>query len=258
MTAGTFPFGQPIRRVEQVDRSPKRVFVLGVYASAVHVLWRDRNGRVLVQALGGGASEPCIFWRGENAGAIVSGIDLPDGVGSLEPAAGRFNGPSGRSIDDQFLRPLGLTRDDAWLCDLVPHSCMNPGQRAALSKYRRVDGRFSLPPVNWPSVPAEWTNNERVEAITAELRESKAEIVIALGDLPLKWFATRLGSKRRLVSYGNDPQTYGRLHSIELGERTLMLLPLVHPRHAARMPRHAPSWANVNEIWMCDTAPRLL
>ena len=40
----TFPFGQPVRRVEQQDRAPKRVFVLGVYASAVHARWIDVDG----------------------------------------------------------------------------------------------------------------------------------------------------------------------------------------------------------------------
>jgi hypothetical protein len=29
---GTFPFGQPIKKVVQKDRTQKRIFVLGVYA----------------------------------------------------------------------------------------------------------------------------------------------------------------------------------------------------------------------------------
>lgn len=33
---GTFPFGLPVTKVVEMDRTPKRVFVLGVYASAVH------------------------------------------------------------------------------------------------------------------------------------------------------------------------------------------------------------------------------
>jgi hypothetical protein len=41
MHIGTSPFGQPVRKVEQIDRSAKRVFVLGVYASAVHAKWLD-------------------------------------------------------------------------------------------------------------------------------------------------------------------------------------------------------------------------
>lgn len=31
-----FPFGSQLKKVEQADKSPKKVFVLGVYASAVH------------------------------------------------------------------------------------------------------------------------------------------------------------------------------------------------------------------------------
>jgi hypothetical protein len=33
---GIFPFGQPVLEIVQADRTPKCVFVLGVYASAVH------------------------------------------------------------------------------------------------------------------------------------------------------------------------------------------------------------------------------
>lgn len=36
---GTFPFGNPIRKVEQKDRTPKKVFVLGTYSNAVNVRW---------------------------------------------------------------------------------------------------------------------------------------------------------------------------------------------------------------------------
>jgi len=48
---GTFPFGQPIRKVEQRVRSKKRVFVLGVYASAVHARWIGPDGKQLISAV---------------------------------------------------------------------------------------------------------------------------------------------------------------------------------------------------------------
>jgi len=32
---GSFPFGEPLRPVVQVDRGPKRIFVLGVYGNRV-------------------------------------------------------------------------------------------------------------------------------------------------------------------------------------------------------------------------------
>jgi hypothetical protein len=38
-----FASGQPILDVVQTDRSPKRVFVLGVYASAVHARWVENH-----------------------------------------------------------------------------------------------------------------------------------------------------------------------------------------------------------------------
>ncbi len=46
-----FPFGQPVKDVVQKDRSPKKVFVLGVYASAVHAKWLDAKDKLLVRAI---------------------------------------------------------------------------------------------------------------------------------------------------------------------------------------------------------------
>ena len=57
---GSFPSGQPIRKVTQTDRLPKRVFVLGVYASAVHARWIGQDGKTRIAALAV-ASEPEIF-----------------------------------------------------------------------------------------------------------------------------------------------------------------------------------------------------
>lgn len=255
MTVGTFPFGQPIQRVAQADRSPKRVFVLGVYASAVHARWCDARGKQMVKALGV-ASEPCIFWRGEDVEEILSAIDVPAEVGRLEPADGNLNGPSGRSLDEGFLEPLGLTREDAWLCDLVPYSCMNKGQAAAISRcYTPLVERFALPPVDWPVVPDKLTDAARREEIATELRESAAEVVITLGDQPLAWFGTAFGSERSLGAYGRDPQTYGVLHDVEIEGRILKLLPLVHPRQAAGLGAHSRLWRPLHETWVRQMAP---
>ncbi len=61
---GTFPFGQPIQKVCQTDRTQKKVFVLGVYASAVHARWICPDKKTLIRALAVD-SEPEIFWTGE-------------------------------------------------------------------------------------------------------------------------------------------------------------------------------------------------
>lgn len=57
-----FPFGERLHRLVQEDRTPKKVFVLGVYASAVHARWM-KDGKVECPALAV-ASEPRIFWDG--------------------------------------------------------------------------------------------------------------------------------------------------------------------------------------------------
>lgn len=147
---GTFPFGAPLHELTQVDRRPKRVFVLGVYASAVHATWFGEDGRVKVRALAV-ASEPEIFWTGARAAELVAGLDVPRGAGRLAAADSQLYGPSGRSLDDDYLAPLGVDRSSAWLCDLVPHACLNPNQKAAIARaYEPETARLGLPAVNLP------------------------------------------------------------------------------------------------------------
>ena len=254
MAVGVFPFGRSVERVIQADRRPKRVFVLGVYASAVHARWIDEKGATLVRALGV-ASEPCIFWAGQGAQDIVATIDVPPGAGRLVRAAASLNGPSGRSIDDHFLAPLGLTREHAWLCDLVPHSCMNRGQAAAIDQhYKPRIEEFGLPCVNWPRPPGTLADAARRDEIAAELRASQAEIVITLGDQPLRWFAM-VGCKGALRAFGRDPQSYGRLRDTVIDGRKAQLLPLVHPRQAAGLGGHSARWKALHAAWMRDRAP---
>ena len=121
----TFPFGMPITPVRQADTSPKRIFVLGVYASAVHARWVTDDDKTIISALAV-ASEPEIFWRGNDAGAIIGQIPVPPGAGRLVSAGATLNGPSGVALDSMFLEPLGITRQDAWLSDLLPESRCNP------------------------------------------------------------------------------------------------------------------------------------
>ena len=257
---GVFPFGQKIRRVVQADRSPKRVFILGVYASAVHARWINPEGKQVVKALGV-ASEPYIFWQGKRAEAeeVISEIEVPVEAGCLVPASKALNGPSGRSLDDDFLAPLGLSRNEAWLCDIVPRSCMNQGQAQAIrERYEPEAKRLGLPSVAWSPVPTVLADDARRREITEELRESRAEVIVTLGDLPLKWFGAAFGTCPSLGDYSKDSKPYGILHDIEIGRRSMKLLPLVHPRQAAGLGFHSPEWAKRHRTWVRERAPRLL
>lgn len=106
VSGAVFPFGQRLRRVEQSDRNPKRVFVLGVYSSAVHARWITDAGRVIVNALAV-ANEPYIFWGGDAVDQVLSMIHVPPAVGRLVSPPPGLNGPSGVALDKLFLSPLG-------------------------------------------------------------------------------------------------------------------------------------------------------
>ena len=124
----TFPFGQKLRPLVQEDKTPKKVFVLGVYASAVHARWK-KDGQIICQALAV-ASEPRIFWDGniDEASDIINSVAIPKELGILEPAGKHLNGPSAKVLDENILAPLGFSRNDAWLCDCLPETRLNPGQ----------------------------------------------------------------------------------------------------------------------------------
>uniref|UniRef100_Q3ARI2 Uracil-DNA glycosylase-like domain-containing protein n=1 Tax=Chlorobium chlorochromatii (strain CaD3) TaxID=340177 RepID=Q3ARI2_CHLCH len=260
-TIGTFPFGQPIKKVCQIDQSPKKIFVLGVYASAVHATWIDNNEKVLIRALAVD-SEPEIFWRGANVKEIIEQIQMPEGAGKLIPAAKNLNGPSGKALDDCFLKPLGFEdRSEIWLCDLVPHSCQNKQQEAALEReYRTRMISLSLPEYDYSEVPLKLSNEVRQQEILDELHIASPSVIITLGDEPLKWFTYKLDSstKSQLKDYGISEDTYGQLHDISIDGKRMKHLPLVHPRQAGRLGSHSNMWASCHERWMQYVAPSLL
>lgn len=256
---GVFPFGEPVLPVEQADRSPKQVFVLGVYASAVHACWIGNDERVAVQALAV-RSEPYIFWRGEDVESLIADIDVPEEAGWLVPAAHHHNGPSGQALDDQILGPLGFSREESWLCDLVPYYLANDNQLDAIEKkYKPIARDHSLPTVTVPPRTRIHISEARQEQILSELTESNADILILLGDEPIRWFLSAHSSKwRKLADFGTSPDSYGLVHGITISGRNLQVLPVAHPRQIAKLGRHSPRWHKLHESWQNETAPYLL
>jgi uracil-DNA glycosylase len=259
MPKGVFPFGQKVRAVRQEDRSPKEVFVLGVYASAVHARWTDRHGKQRVPALAV-ASEPYIFWTGEGATDLIARVRIPAALGTLSPAAEMHNGPSGRSLDERFLRPLGLTRNDVWLCDLYPFSMLNDRQLNAIRrKYTPLASRHKLPKPSLEKAPSESPGHRRVQEIAAEITESRARTLLLLGDLPIAWFLHALSpGRRRLSQFGKSPSEYGRLHRVDITGTSINVLPLVHPRQASSLGASSPSWRTIHDNWVDSVARTLL
>ena len=239
-----FPFGEVVRPLVQQDRSPKKVFVLGVYASAVHARWKKDN-KIVCQALAV-ASEPRIFWDGnpDEAAEIIRGIHIPEQMGTLEPAGAHLNGPSAKVLDNQILAPLGFTRKDAWLCDLLPETRLNPNQFKIIQREYEPKARlFRLNEVTIPVRPTNFCDKARSEEIISELEESQAKTLILLGDIPIQQFLNRVAVVNYksiqeyvdLYGYGNPSQTI-------INGKAYNILPLVHPRQIGALGAHSEKW----------------
>jgi hypothetical protein len=185
---------------------------------------------------------------------------VPAAAGHLKPADPKFNGPSGRSLDDDFLGPLGVTRREAWLCDLVPHTCLNPGQLAAIQReYEPRRKACGLPSVHLPDVPRSFANDERHAEVLVEIEEANAEVIVLLGDQPIRRFVAHYDKRRRrLLDYGPDENSYGRLHPVMIHGRSYQLLPLAHPRQVRGLGTHSGDWRRRHQAWKRNVAPGLL
>ncbi|MBR2047071.1 MAG: hypothetical protein IKC09_06615 [Oscillospiraceae bacterium] len=246
-----FPFGQKLHPLVQEDQSPKKVFVLGVYASAVHARWKQ-DGRILCQALAV-ASEPRIFWDGneEEARKIIAGIKIPRELGDLEPAGKNLNGPSAKALEQQILAPLGFTRPDAWLCDLLPEARLNSSQvKAIQSRYDPIREEYGLNPVTVPNRPSRFCDETRAAEITEELLRSQAGLLVLLGDIPIREYLNRAARVpyRTLQEYTNL-YGYGNASPVEIGGRTLQVLPLAHPRQIGGLGTHSQHWHETHRRW---------
>ena len=246
-----YPFGQKVKPLVQQDRTPKKVFVLGVYASAVHARWK-KDGKTVCTALAV-ASEPRIFWDGniEEAKEIISKISIPEEVGTLEPAGSHLNGPSAKVLDEHILGTLGYTRKDAWLCDLLPETRLNSGQVKVIEeKYNPLIEKYGLNEVTIPNRPTEFCNKERCQEILSELQESQASLLILLGDIPIAQFLNEVADVpyKSLQEYV-DLYGYGSSTDVTIDNRKIKVLPLAHPRQIGALGAHSEKWNRLHQEW---------
>lgn len=246
-----FPFGEKLHRLVQEDRRPKQVFVLGVYASAVHARWMQ-DGKVVCPALAV-ASEPRIFWDGneDEAREIIGRIKIPAELGTLSPAGKNLNGPSAKVLDEQILAPLGFGREDAWLCDLLPESRINSGQKKAIERcYNEYIGKYGLNPVTIPERKSKFCDARRAAEILEELKESDARLLVLLGDIPIKQFMKRVADipYSSLLEYVNL-YGYGNPTDMNIQGKTIKVLPLAHPRQIGALGTHSEKWFQMHQEW---------
>lgn len=251
-----YPFGEKVKPLVQQDRTKKKVFVLGVYASAVHARWIN-NGGIVCQALDV-ASEPRIFWDGneDEARAIIGKIKIPKELGTLEPAGRNLNGPSAKVLDDHIIAPLGFTRNDAWLCDCLPETRLNPSQVKVINeRYNPLKEKYGLNDVTIPKRPTSFCDENRANEMTEELIQSSAELLVLLGDIPIAQYLNRVADipYKSLQEYV-DLFGYGNPSDIRINDKFIKVLPLAHPRQIGALGAHSEKWNTAHMKWVKASA----
>lgn len=251
---GTFPFGENVRRIEQTDRTHKKYFIIGSYASAVHATWRSADDKVVSKALPV-ANEPEIMWTGRpsESGEIIRHLHIPPEAGRLSQAGKWVNGGIGRLLNLEILTPLNLSRNDVWLTLLIPYAVANKGQRKAIHRYSRIAADLNLPGSNIkPSnIKSSLVDENRINELIGELEESKADVIITLGDLPLYHFIRLFEPEiRNLSSF----EKYGQFQIIKINNRFYQLLPLYHPKAGENVGSYTQKWKYVHNDWINNTS----
>ena len=248
MTAGTFPFGAPVR--ELALGMPLRAvstFVLGAYPSAVHVEWTPPRGLGRRVAALPVDNEPYPFWDGSGMDHFVERWRhefFRSEWGAVHPA--RLNGSSGRALYERWLAPLGVPLDDYFVTDCLPTSMMSTGVANVVKGgvYADLIVELGLPQVSMAAHPSEndivKSATQHVDRISAQLAASGARRVVTLGNAAARVMQSVGGPGTGGVLRA---ETYLQTRRVRLQDREIEWHALVHP--AVRAP-----WIERHDEWI--------
>ncbi|MFH2104183.1 MAG: uracil-DNA glycosylase family protein [Chloroflexota bacterium] len=142
---------------------------------------------------------------------------------------------SGRSLETNFLQPLGLKRSEVWVTNLFkcryPRDVTHNKQR----QEHRVQGEVVAACKRW---------------LGEEIRLARPKVVVSLSD---RQVFRRLRTAYALATPARFARAVGRPHPVEFGSIPVILFPMVHPDVArppgegdARKPGPREKWASVH------------
>ena len=110
--------------------------------------------------------------------------------------------------------------------------------------------QYGLNPVTIPNRPTIFCDSKRCEKILAELKESQAELLVLLGDIPINQFLGRVAhlDYSSLQEYVNL-YGYGIKSEVIINGQAINVLPLAHPRQIGALGSHSEKWNLAHIDW---------
>jgi hypothetical protein len=244
-----YPFGRPVTPRAPSASTPKPLFVLGAYPSAVHVEWHAPAPYSRVQAIAVD-DEPSPFWDGADQVVVVeqwkAAIGFEKGWGAASANA-RFNGPCGQKLANNLFGPLHVPVTDAWITDcLDTYRGSEGGSRRIMDTYNPWACSAGLPAASIAPHPSEGAIvrealAEHRRRLLDELATARPELIVTLGNAALRIM-------RELVEPTDAPRTlaiesYGRECRARVRGQLVRWLPLAHPATPARYVAAHSEWA---------------
>jgi uracil-DNA glycosylase len=198
-------------------------------------------------------NEPEIFWDGQNEESFVDAwkraVNFSRGWGDIAPV-GRFNGSSGKWVNDNVFSPLKKSRQDTWLTDcLDTYRCSKGLAKRLEDTYKPLAERFGWtssvisPHPDEDAIVAEALDTHR-DRLISELAAAMPETVVTLGNAALRVFrALALNASEELPIDLSKLTKYGNRFKVRLGEnRYAEWLPLAHPASPPKYQRAHKGW----------------
>ena len=110
--------------------------------------------------------------------------------------------------------------------------------------------QYGLNKVTIPERPSAFCDAQRCKEILVELKESQAELLVLLGDIPIAQFLNEVTDVpyKSLQEYV-DLYGHGKATAATIDGHTINVLPLAHPRQIGALGAHSEKWNKLHQEW---------
>ncbi|MCX6245299.1 MAG: hypothetical protein NTU98_11415 [Bacteroidetes bacterium] len=122
---------------------------------------------------------------------------------------------SGKALDKYYLKPLGLTRDDVWITDII--KCRYPKEEPLDIYHNKVKFNKEI----------QETAEKCCELwLVEEIKQAKPKVIVTLSD---KEVYQRLRRVYKLKTPVKIEDAVGKSHNVTVAGHSTILFPMIHP-----------------------------